>query len=219
MNNQQLTDNINWNYLTERVRRYNQQPSDDLLYRLGTHCDALTMEDQNLIQYHQQGSLNPEQRFRVLNWIVRQGFGIEHDLALLIFGREQLAGWLQRSQEAYSDFAFFLVFEYLQKEQTGVDAGICFSLHFQPLPGAPEPSVECDFPWKLNWESGDLFWADWLTNGNQFDFCLSCYPNQDSFATPNSFCEQNDRYTTLSDEEADLMSISEVLGHFAAVQV
>lgn len=212
-----LPDYINWGYLSERVRRYNQEPSDDLLYRIGTHVDALTLEDQDLIRCQQQGYLNPEQRFRVLNWIVRQGFEVQGDLALLFFGKEQLAGWLQRSQQSYPDFEFFLAFEFLQKEQSGVDAGICFTMHWIPQPGAPEPNVECDFPWKLDWEPGDMFWADWMPGGNQFDFCLDCYPNQESFATPNSFCEEGDRYTTLTDEEADLMSISEVLGHFASV--
>ncbi|MBD1903785.1 hypothetical protein NDI44_27060 [Trichocoleus sp. DQ-A3] len=211
------TDSINWGYVTERVRRYNQKPSDDLLYRIGTHCDVLISEDQDLIQRHQQGSLNPEQRFRVLNWIVCWGLEIEGDLGLLIFGRNQLQEWLERSQQSYPDFEFYLAFEFLQKEQSGVEAGICFTLHWIPQPGAPEPSVECDFPWKFYWEPGDMFWNDWMSGGNQFEFCLECYPNQESFASPNSFCEQGDRYTTLTDEEADLMSVAQVLGHFAAV--
>ncbi|MBD1942516.1 hypothetical protein H6F50_09130 [Coleofasciculus sp. FACHB-712] len=205
-------DSINWGYVTECIRRYNQQPSDDLLYRIGTHTDSLTPEDQNLIQHHQHGNLSPEQRFRILNWIACQGFEIEGDLALLIFGREQLTEWLERSLEAYPSFEFFLAFEFLQKEQSGVDAGICFTMHWTPLPGAPEPSVECDFPWKLDWEPGDLFWSDWMTGHNQFDFCLDCYPNQGNFATPGSFCQQGDRYTTLTDEESDLMSVAAVLG-------
>ncbi|MBD1838880.1 hypothetical protein [Coleofasciculus sp. FACHB-501] len=213
----QRNSGVNWGYVTERVRRYNQKPSDDLLYRIGTHCDVLLPEDLDLIRCQQQGYLNPEQRFRVLNWIVRQGFKVQDDLALLLFGREQLAGWLERSQQSYPDFEFFLAFEFLQKEQSGVDAGICFTMHWIPLAGAPEPNVECDFPWKLYWESGDMFWADWFPGGNQFEFNLSVYPNQQSFATPNSFCEEGDRYTTLTDEEAELISVAQVLRHFAAV--
>lgn len=208
---------VNWGYVTERVRRYNQKPSDDLLYRIGTHCDVLTPEDLDLIRCHQQGYLNPEQRFRVLNWVVCQGLEVQGDLVLLIFGREQLAGWLQRSRQAYPEFTFYLAFEFQPKQESGWDSGTNFTMHWLPKPGAPEPSVECDFPWKLDWERGDMFWNDWMPNGNQFDFNLSVYPNQESFATPNSFCEEGDRYTTLTDEEAELISVAQVLRHFAAV--
>lgn len=210
-----LPDSINWNYVEERVRRYNEKPSDDLLYRIGNHTDVLSMEDSDLIQKKQGGYLNPEQRFRVLNWIVTSGQEIETDLALLIFGRDQLEEWLERSRQAYPDFEFYLCFEYLTQFQSGCSDGICFSMHWHPLPGAPEPSVECDFPWKLYWETGSMFWNDWMPNGNQFDFGLSCYPNQQSFATPNSFCEEGDRYTTPADEEADLMSVAQVLERFS----
>lgn len=210
-----LPDSINWDYVTERVRRYNEKPSDDLLYRIGSHTDVLTLEDSDLIQRQQGGYLNPEQRFRVLNWIVTSGQEIETDLALLIFGRQQLEEWLERSRKAYPDFEFYLVFEYLTQFQSGCEDGICFSMHWAPKPGAPEPDVECDFPWKLYWETGSMFWNDWMPSGNQFDFCLSCYPSQQSFATPGSFCAEGDRYTTLSDEEADLMSVAQVLEHFA----
>ncbi|MEP0755600.1 hypothetical protein NDA03_25810 [Trichocoleus sp. Lan] len=210
-------DSINWGYVTERIRRYNQQPSDDLLYRIGTHTDNLTPEDQDLIQHHQQGSLSSEQRFRVLNWLACQGFEIQGDLALHIFGREQLTEWLERSLHSYPDFEFFLVFEFQPKEKTGWDSGINFTMHWIPQPGAPEPSVECDFAWSLYWESGQMFWSEWMTGGNQFDFCLDCYPSQDSFATPGSFCEEGDRYTTLTDEEMGLMSVAQLLEHFAAV--
>jgi hypothetical protein len=61
--------NISWDYLLERVRRYNENPSDDLLYRIGTHVDVLTLEDQDLIEQQQGGYLNPQQRYRVLNWL------------------------------------------------------------------------------------------------------------------------------------------------------
>jgi hypothetical protein len=36
-----LPDSLNWDYLLERVRRYNEKPSDDLLYRIGTHVNIL----------------------------------------------------------------------------------------------------------------------------------------------------------------------------------
>ncbi|MEP0755638.1 hypothetical protein NDA03_26000 [Trichocoleus sp. Lan] len=212
-----LPDCVNWGYVKERVRRYNQKPSDDLLYRIGTHVDALTPEDQDLIRCQQQGYLNPEQRFRVLNWIACHSLEIEGDLALLIFGREQLSEWLGRSRKSYPNFEFYLAFEFQPKQESGWDSGINFTMHWIPQTGAPQPSSECDFAWSLYWESGDMFWADWMPGGNQFDFCLDCYPNQESFATPNSFCEGGDRYTTLTDEEAGLMSVAQVLGHFAAV--
>lgn len=211
-----LPDSINWHYITERVRRYNQNPSDDLLYRIGTHIDVLTLEDQELIQKQQSGYLNPEQRYRVLNWLACQDeIEIKGDLALLIFGRNQLEEWLERSRQAYPDFEFYLVFEFHPLHKSGWESGINFSMHWAPQPGAPEPDVECDFPWKLFWEIGSMFWNDWMPNGNQFDFGLSCYPNQESFATPNSFCEEGSRYTTLTEEEADLMSVAQVLEHFS----
>lgn len=212
-----LPDSINWDYVEERIRRYNAEPSDDLLYRIGTHVDALTLEDQELIQKQQGGHLNPEQRYRVLDWIVscQNTVKLECDLALLIFGRDQLTQWLERSRQAYPDFEFYLCFEYLTQFQSGCSDGICFSMHWAPKPGAPEPDVECDFPWKLYWETGSMFWNDWMPNGNQFDFGLSCYPNQQSFATPDSFCVEGSRYTTLSDEEKDLMSVAQVLQHFS----
>ncbi len=208
---------INWDYVTERIRRYNQNPSDDLLYRIGNHTDVLTMEDSDLIQKKQGGYLNAEQRYRVLDWIVscQNAIQLDCDLALLIFGRSQLEEWLERSRQAYPDFEFYLVFEYLTRFQSGCSDGVCFTMHWTPKPGAPEPDVECDFPWKLYWETGSMFWNDWMPNGNQFDFGLSCYPNQQSFATPNSFCVEGSRYTTLTDEEADLMSVAQVLERFS----
>jgi hypothetical protein len=212
-----VPDSIDWNYVAERVRRYNAQPSDDLLYRVGSHADVLTLEDCGRIasQDLQDGDLTSEQRYRVLDWILRNGFEIEADLALLIFGREQLTQWLERSRQAYPDHEFYLPFEYHPSSYSGWESGINFSMHWTPKPGAPEPDVECDFPWKIYWEAGQMFWANWMPNGNQFDFLLSCYPNQQSFATPGSFCIEGDRYTTLTDEEKDLMSVAQVLEHFS----
>ncbi len=208
-----LPNSLNWDYLLERVRRYNEKPSDDLLYRIGTHVNALTIEDQILIERHQGNSLNPEQRFRVLDWLVCQdGIEIKGDLALLIFGREQLIQWLEISRQVYPDFEFYLVFEFHPLHKSGWESGINFSMHWMPKPGAPEPDIECDFSWKLYWEYGGDFWGNYPNNTtNEFDFSLSVYPNQESFATPNSFCEKGDRYTTPSDEEADLMSVAQVL--------
>ncbi len=200
-----VIQSINLDYIRERVHRYNNSPSDDLLYRIGNHADVLSIE-------HSSGNLTPEQRFRVLNWIVTSGLSIEGDLALLIFGRDPLTQWLETSRQAYPDFEFFLSFEFRTKFQTGFDDGICFTMHWMPKPGAPEPSVECDFPWRLYWEAGEMFWGDYPNNTtNQFDFSFSCYPNQQSFATRGSFCEVGDRYTTPTDEEADLMSVEQVL--------
>jgi hypothetical protein len=207
---------IDWSYITERVRRYNLNPCDDLLYRIGTHVDVLTVEDITLIQ-RQGGYFNPDQRYRVLNWIVCQDeLEIKGDLALLIFGRDQLSQWLQISRIAYPDFEFYLVFEFHPMHQSGWESGINFTMHWIPKPGAPQPDLECDFPWKLDWECAVQFWGGYPGGfTNQFDFCLDCYPDQQSFAAPGLFCEQGDRYTRLSDEEADLMSVAQVLEHFA----
>jgi hypothetical protein len=213
-----LPSTCNWEYLTERVRRYNNEPSDDLLYRIGTHLDVLALEDQDLIEQQQGGYLNPQQRYRVLNWLTVQaeagfvGLEIEGDLALLIFGRDQLTQWLEISRQAYPDFEFYLVFEFHPSRRTGWESGINCTMHWMPQPGAPEPDVECDFSWRLYWECGAMFWGDYPNNTtNSFDFSRFCYPNQQSFATPGSFCEEGDRYTTPSDEEADLMSVAQVL--------
>ena len=212
-----LPDGIEWDYVIERVRRYNNEPSDDLLYRIGTHVNALTLEDQDLSE-RQDGNLSPEQRYRVFDWLAVQsaagllGLEIEGDLALLIFGREQLAQWLEISKRAYPDFDFYLVFEAHPEGLLTGHKGIDFTMHWMPKPGAPEPDVECDFPWKSFWEHGQMFWNDYPgETENQFEFNLFVYPDQHSFATPGSFCEAGDRYTTPTDEEADLMSVEAVL--------
>ena len=104
---------------------------------------------------------------------------------------------------------------YLTRFKSGCEDGICFTMHWMPRPGAPAPDVECDFPWKPYWESGEMFWNEYPGGfSNQFDFNLDCYPNQQSFARPGWVCEEGDRYTTPSDEEADLMSVAQVLEHF-----
>jgi hypothetical protein len=88
-------------------------------------------------------------------------------------------------------------------------------MHWTPRPGAPQPDVELDFPWKCYWESGEMFWNEYPGGTtNQFDFNLACYPNQESFTNSRWLCEEGDRYTTPSDEEADLMSVAQVLEHF-----
>jgi hypothetical protein len=210
-----LPDCIDWDYVEQRIRRYNEKPSDDLLYRIGTHVDALTLEDQALIK--QQGHLNPKQRYQVLDWIVscQNTVEIECDLALLIFGRDQLSQWLERSRQAYPDFEFYLAFEYLTRSKSNCEDGICFSLFWMPKDGAPVPDPEYDFPWKWNVDCGEMFWGDRpYGTKNDFDFTLAVYPNQESFAKPGWFCEAGDWYTTPTDNEASLMSVAEVLQHF-----
>ena len=212
-----IPNSIDWGYLTERIRRYKQNPCDDLLYRIGTHVDVLTPEETETMAGRWTGALTPEQRFRVLNWIVscQNDVEIESDLALLIFGRQQLEQWLQISRQAYPNFEFYLCFEYLTRFKSGCEDGICFTMHWMPRPGAPEPDVELDFPWKSYWESGEMFWNEYPGGcTNQFDFNLACYPNQQSFTNARWVCEEGDHYTTPSDEEADLMSVAQVLEHF-----
>ncbi len=200
-------------YLIERVGRYNQAPSDDLLYRIGTHANILEPGD---------GILTPLQRYRVFNWLAVQtdvgftGLEVTGDLALHIFGREQLTQWLETSRRTYPDFEFYLPFEFLPKSYTGWESGINFSLYWMPKPGAPMPDPEGDFPWKLSWDLGEMFWHTYFDGAkNDFDSTLSVYPNQQSFTKSGWVCEAGDRYTTPTDEERDLMSIAQVLNHFA----
>ncbi len=209
---------INMEYVVERVRRYNVQPSDDLLYRIGSHASVLTPEDCSLIDRQQDGHLSPQQRYAVLDWIVGEAkLWVESDLALLIFGRQQLEEWLEISRQAYPDFEFYLVFEAHEGQHTG-HHGIDFSVFWLPRPGAPEPDIECDFSWRLSWEWGEMFWTEGSEDyTNHFELNLSCYPDQWSFATPNSFCEEGDRYCVLTDKEASLMSVAEVLEATKAV--
>lgn len=204
---------INSKYVQERVHRYNERPSDDLLYRIGTHIDVLTATD--VVHINCRG-FNPEQRFRVLDWILCQGYEIKGDLALLIFGREQLEKWLDQSRQAYPDFEFYLVFEFQDSENSGWDTGINYSVFWHPNPGSPMPSSDCDFPWRLYWDGGDAFWGNFPDNTkNDIEFTLSVYPNQQSFTAPGWVCEEGDRYCSFTDEEADLMPVAEVLRLFA----
>lgn len=204
---------MDYGYLTERVRRYNAQPSDDLLYRIGTHADLL--EGGN-------GQLTPERRYIVLNWLVCQDvIEIKHDLALLIFGRDQLTQWLNISQQAYPHFEFYLVFEYQKKFNSGFDDGVNFTMYWHPRPGAPVPlpETETDFPWRPSWDSGEMFWGDYPGGGtNHFEFNLYCYPNEEGFTKPGWVCEEGDWYTMVDGRDADLMSVAQVLEHFT-VQV
>jgi hypothetical protein len=212
---------MNWDYIIKHCTAYTLLPCgvserhNDLLYRIGTHVDVLTPDDCKLIE--QQGSLSSEQRFRVLDWIVscQNDVEIKGDLALLIFGREQLEQWLLMSRQAYPNFEFYLSFEHLTKFKSGCEDGICFTMHWMPRPGAPQPDVELDFPWKCYWESGEMFWGEYPGGStNQFDFNLAVYPNQESFTNSRWLCAEGDRYTTPSEEEANLMSVAQVLKHF-----
>lgn len=208
---------MDWEYLTERIRRYNLNPSDDLLYRIGTHVDVLTVDDCRLIE-NKSGRLNPEQRYRVLNWITscQNDVEIDKDKALLIFGREQLTQWLEISRQAYPDFEFYLCFEYQDSKKTGWESGINYTCFWMPKPGAPMPDTEMDFPWKFYWDSGNMFWSNFPNDTtNDFEFTLSVYPNQQSFTDSNWILEEGDWQCSKSDEEADLMSVAQVLQHFA----
>ena len=212
---------INWQalgsspeYVIERVRRYNEAPTDDLLYRIGSYANALNVEDCRAIE--QQG-FTPEQRYNVLNWITKTGLVIEGDLALLIFGREQLTQWLQISRQAYPNFEFYLCFEYQEKFKSGFDDGINFTMHWHPQPGAPMPlpETETDFPWRPFWDSGDMFWGDYPGGStNHFDFNLYCYPDETGFTKPGWICEEGDWYTMVDERDANLMSVAQVLEHF-----
>lgn len=193
---------INTGYVQERVYRYNERPSDDLLYRIGSHAELVNGD----------GQLTPEQRCLILDWILCQGYEIKGDLALLIFGEKQLTDWLEISRRAYASFEFYLVFEFQEKQQSGWDPGINYSVFWHPKPGSPMPSTDCDFPWRLFWDSGEMFWGDFPDGTkNDIEFTLSVYPNQQSFAAPGWFCKEGDRYCSFTDEEADLMSVAEVL--------
>lgn len=210
-------------YITEWVRRFNNLncdtsiSHDDLLYRIGTHVDVLTPSDCELIR-QQYNWLTPEQRYRVLDWVCCQGFEIIGDLALLIFGSSQLEKWLERSRQAYPQFEFYLVFEYQEKFKSGWDNGINFTMHWHPYPGAPMPlpETETDFPWRPFWDSGEMFWGGFPGGAtNDFDFTLHCYPNQTGFTKPGWVCEEGDWYTMKDEREANLMSVAQVLQHFA----
>lgn len=207
----------NSDYLQERVRRYNEAPSDDLLYRMGSCMDTFINDDEKLLR-HTGYCLTPEQRYRVLNQLLCNGFKIECDLALLIFGRQQLEEWLQRSQQAYPRFDFHLCFEYQKKFKSGFDDGINFAMYWHPQPGAPVPlsEEETDFPWRPFWDCGDMFWGE-RPGGftNDFDFTLYCYPDSSGFTKPGWICEEGDWYTMKDERDVDLMTVAQVLQHFA----
>lgn len=205
---------MDWDYIKERVRRYNENPSDDLLYRIASHAEILGSTELHLIS--KNGCLIPEQRYQVLNWIVCNGFEIKADLALLVFGREQLTQWLEISRQAYPNFDFYLAFEYHERKVTGWESGINYTCFWMPLPGAPMPTTDNDFPWKLYWDSGEMFWGSFPSSTtNDLEFTMSVYPNQQSFTDSNWILEEGDWQCTPSDKEADLMSVAQVLEHFA----
>lgn len=203
---------MDWGYINERLRRYNEQPSDDLLYRIGTHVDVIASGD---------GSLTSKERFEVFNWLECHGYSINHDLALLIFGKQQLSHWLAVSRQAYPHFEFYLAFEYQDKFKSGFDSGVNFTMHWHPQPGAPVPmsEEETDFPWRTYWVDGASFWGEFPgETTNHFEFNLYCYPDEMGFTRPGWICEEGDWYTMQDEQEASLMSVSEVLQHFT-VQV
>lgn len=219
-----------WQYIGQLVQRYlDLSPDisiehDGLLRRTGDYVGALTAEECQQIDQHQNGWLTPLQRYQVLNWIA-SGSPLfkeaDTDLSLLIFGRQQLEQWLERSHQAYPHFDFYLVFEYQEKFKSGFDDGVNFTMHWHPQPGAPMPlsETETDFPWRPFWDSGEMFWGDFPgRTKNDFDFTLRCHPDETSFTKPGWICEEGDWYTMVDERDADLMSVAQVLEHFA-VQV
>lgn len=59
-------------YINERVSQYRTAQSeadrDDLLYRIGTHADVLSLQEVEAIATN-NGVLRPEHRQKVLQWI------------------------------------------------------------------------------------------------------------------------------------------------------
>lgn len=205
---------INSDYIQERVRRYNEAPSDDLLYQMGSCINTLTSDDERLLRKREY-CLAPEQRYRILNQLLCNGFEIECDLALLIFGRQQLEHWLERSQQAYPDFEFYLCFEYQHRSKTGWDSGINYAMFWMPKVGAPFVGTDNDFPWTSYWDSGEVFWSKFPGGfTNEFDFTLDCYPDQTTFTDPDWVYDEDDYQVKPSDREANLMSVAQVLEHF-----
>lgn len=86
---------MNWDYLSERVRRYNLAPTqsqrDDLLYRIGTHADLFSPAEQALTD--RLGCLIPEHRACILEWLLLEDFSLRTDLSLTeqIFSPDRLA--------------------------------------------------------------------------------------------------------------------------------
>ena len=206
---------MDWNYITERVQRYNSQPSDDLLYRIASNAEILGSTELYLVDRDQRGQLIPQQRYLILNWLCCNGFEVEGDLALLIFGRQQLTQWLEISRQVYPNFEFYLCFEYQDGKKTGWESGINCTCFWMPKPGAPVPNTDNDFPWKPYWDTAEHFWITHPSGvTNEFDFTLDCYKSQQSFTDSNWILEEGDWQCTPSDEEADLMSVAQVLEHF-----
>lgn len=198
---------MDWQYINERVKRYNSAKTtsdrDDLLYRIGTHADLLNPEEAP------DGNLTAEQRCRVLEWLIYEAKAfIDGNLTLLIFGVPQLKEWQRRSEEAYPDFALAIAIR-----QSDLMPHLEFSLHFDPLPGAPEVDPETDFPYRPFWDCAEMFWGHFPNNcTNEFDFILDCYPCQASFAVPGSLMQN---VTVRQPDFDDLFLIDDLLGLFA----
>ncbi|HEY9832402.1 MAG TPA: hypothetical protein V6D26_17580, partial [Stenomitos sp.] len=65
--------------------------------------------------------------------------------------------------------------------------------------------------------SGEMFWGSFPGGTtNQFDFNLYCYPDEAGFTKPGWICEEGDWYTMKDEREANLMSVAQILQHFAA---
>jgi hypothetical protein len=199
-----------WSYVEERIDRFNQAKTqcdrDDLLYRIGTHADALDLDDIRLIREN-DGVLSSEQRFTVLEWMIYSADAeVEGNLVLLIFGERQLREWYQQAKAAYPDFEMML------GVRTALDTEdyLELSLHFQPQEGAPQIDPELDFPWKPFWDAGEMFWGNFPQNcSNEFEFILSSYRRQASFTIALS---QTNSWQLELEDDPDLFLIRELLG-------
>ena len=124
---------IDYNYIAHCVNSYNRQQSDLSLLVIASHVDLFDGAELTTIHYKQALQLTPLQRYTVLNWLCCNDFEIKGDLALLIFGRQQLEEWLERSQAAYPHFRFFLAFEYQTQFKSDMEDGINFAMYWEPL--------------------------------------------------------------------------------------
>jgi hypothetical protein len=222
---------VDGQYVSKQVKEFNrpnvsQQYKDSALYRIGTHANLFTdkemaeiaeIENTSILPATEQaaiaindGILLPQHRLKVLEWLIYSaGFPIPENLALHIFGYEKLLRWRDEGKRRYPAFELVLCVrpsrEYLE-----------LSCHFRPLPEAPEVQTDCDFPWKYFWEGADLFFDE--EYGTHLSLTFECYPEQDSFAVPNS--TMPDWMLELGDEEVDMPTVLELLeGRYHSIKV
>lgn len=197
---------IDPDYVLRQIARYNaatnQRDRDDLLYRVGTHVDALLLEDQEFID--RAGVLKPEHRCQVLNWLgYETNADIRDDLPLLVqvFTPEVLSVMRDRAKQVYPDFELVMG---LRPSREGLE----ISMHFQPATTAPMIDLSKDFPWKPFWDGADLFWGN-LPGGmtDLFEFTLYVYPDQADVTRPGRI----EPWMAQPDEDDDLYPIRELL--------